>query len=142
MRSSAALLLVLTLLLVSACQPDVCPPGCIEYVTDASRLPGLDATADAGLTPTPISMQIGTKTVAVDRVIHGPLCNDRWQGTVYVACDLQIVSWTEEEGSKFLEGCDLILEPGTVVYVAAHNNAAYYKGCDACHEGGEIGPSP
>lgn len=141
MRTSAALLLALALL-ITACQADVCPPDSIVYVDDVASLPDLASVLDGGPTPTPTTMQIGTKTIEVDRVIRGPLCNDRWQGRVYVACELQIAAWTEEAGSNFLEGCDLILEPGTVVYVVAHNNAPYYKGCSACHGGGTIGPSP
>jgi hypothetical protein len=27
----------------------------------------------------------------------------------------------------------LEIKPDTVVYVAAHNNSAYYKGCISCH---------
>jgi hypothetical protein len=49
-----------------------------------------------------------------------------------VACDLQIAAWGEEP--TFLEDCNLNIEPGTIVYVAAHNDAPYYKGC-SCHTG-------
>jgi len=34
----------------------------------------------------------------------------------------------------FLKGCKLNIDPNTVVYVAAHNDAPYYKGC-SCHTG-------
>lgn len=142
MKASAALLLALSLLLVSACQADVCLPGSVGYVADASMFPTPAAVVDAGPVPTPSLIQIGRKMVEVDRVIHGPLCNDTWRGTVYVACDVQVVEWTEEEGSVFLDGCNLIVEPGTIVYVAAHNNAAYYNGCASCHATKEPTSSP
>jgi hypothetical protein len=71
----------------------------------------------------------------VDKVVAGPLCNDDWSGIVYVTCDVQVYAW--EEFPTFLEECDLKIEPDTVVYVAAHNDTAYYNGC-SCHTG-EIG---
>jgi len=142
MRYSAALLLALSVLLLSACKADVCPPGSISYVADPSLFPDLASPADADPDPKPSPIQIGKKMVEVDRVIRGPLCNDTWSGTVYVACDVQVAEWTEEEGSKFLDGCNLTIEPETVVYVAAHNNAAYYRGCASCHQTKEATPSP
>jgi len=87
-------------------------------------------------TPTPQSaplfVEINGKTIAVDKIVSGALCNDEWQGTVYVTCDVQVYPW--EEVPTFLKGCNLIIHPGTVVYVAAHNNTAYYQGC-SCHTG-------
>jgi hypothetical protein len=127
------------LLTLCACQAEVCAPGSVHYVASPDRFPE-PTSADAE--PTPTLIEIGTKTVEVDRVIHGPLCDDTWSGTVYVACDVQVVAWTQEKGSTFLDGCDLTIEPGTVVYVAAHNNAAYYKGCASCHTTGGATPSP
>ncbi|MCU0520753.1 MAG: hypothetical protein MUF84_08690 [Anaerolineae bacterium] len=134
MRHSAALLLALSILLLSACKADVCPPGSVSYVAEPSLFPNLASSTEADPGPTPSLIQIGRKTIEVDRVIHGPLCNDTWSGTVYVACDVQVVEWTKDEGSKFLDGCNLTIEPETVVYVAAHNNAPYYKGCASCHQ--------
>lgn len=141
MRHRAILLFGL-LLLASACQADICPPGSVTYVADPSLLPEATPPDAAEPPPTPTLMQIGRKTVEMDRVIHGPLCNDTWRGNVYVACDVQIAEWSQETGSTFLDGCDLTIEPGTVVYVAAHNNAAYHKGCAACHATGGATPSP
>ena len=66
-------------------------------------------------------------------MIHGPLCNDTWRGTVYVACDVQVVAWDKEESQPSWMAATWSIEPDTVVYVAAHNNAAYYKGCASCH---------
>jgi len=56
---------------------------------------------------------------------------------VYVTCDVQVLEWKDRP--TFLEDCDLVIEPGTVVYVAAHNDAAYYNGC-SCHTGGDVSP--
>jgi hypothetical protein len=85
-------------------------------------------------TPQPFSsagpVEIRGKTVFVDRVVEGPLCNDTWSGTVYVTCNVQVYPW--EGQPTFLENCDLTVEPGTVVYVADHGDEPYYKGC-SCH---------
>ncbi len=74
--------------------------------------------------------------MVVDRVVEGPLCDDHWQGTVYVGCGVQVKEWSEKP--LFLKDCDLTIEPGSVVYVADHNNAAYYNGC-SCHTTEEPG---
>jgi hypothetical protein len=50
---------------------------------------------------------------------------------VYIACDIQIAKWQEKP--TFLDGCDFEVSPGSVLYVAAHNNAPYFQGCDYCH---------
>ncbi len=75
---------------------------------------------------------IGGKEIQVDKVVSGPLCNDTWRGTVYVTCDVQVYAW--EETPTFLKDCNLQVEPDTVVYVADHNDTAYYNGC-SCHTG-------
>jgi hypothetical protein len=69
--------------------------------------------------------------------VHGSFCDDAWSGTVYVACDIEIPEW--EEAPTFLDDCALSIEEGTVVYVAHHNNEAFYKGC-SCHSSEEILP--
>ncbi len=88
--------------------------------------------------PTPVSapvqVEIGGKPVLVDKVVEGPLCNDTWSGTVYVTRNVQVYPW--EGQPTFLKDCHLAIEPGTVVYVAAHGDKPYYKGC-SCH----IGPA-
>lgn len=84
----------------------------------------------------PIQIEIGGKMVSVDRLVEGPLCNDTWSGIVYVGCTA-IVGQSKmdaDENPLFFQGCDLNIEPNTIVYVAAHNDAAYYKGC-SCHTG-------
>jgi len=77
-------------------------------------------------------VEIGGKTVLVDRIVEGPLCNDTWSGTIYVTCNVQVYPW--EGQPTFLDDCDLTIEPGTVVYVADHGDEPYYKGC-SCHYG-------
>ncbi len=82
-------------------------------------------------------MKIGGKEVQIDKVVEGPLCNDTWSGTVYVTCNVQVYPWAETP--TFLQNCNLNVEPGTVVYVAYHNDTAYYKGC-SCHTGQSAEP--
>ena len=42
----------------------------------------------------------------------------------------------DEDNPLFLKGCDLHIEPNTIVYVADHNDQPFYKGC-SCHTGKE-----
>ncbi len=77
---------------------------------------------------------IAGKSTQVDQVIRGAFCDAVLKGKVYVACDLSIVKW--EENPLFLKDCEFEVEDGSVVYVAAHNDTAYYKGC-SCHTGQE-----
>lgn len=86
-----------------------------------------------------VPVEIRRGTILADRVIQGPLCNDTWSGIVYVTCDVQVYPWTEHP--TFLENCNLQIDPDTVVYVAAHNDTAYYKGC-SCHTGEIAEPNP
>lgn len=134
------LIALLMLLLPSACQsqPSVCPPvtGTPRYL-DLAQL--ISLTPTPGPPPTSMPVEIGGKQMLVDKVVSGPLCNDTWQGTVYVTCDVQVAKWNEDENPTFLKGCNFTVEPGTIVYVAAHNDAAYYNGC-SCHTGEELNP--
>ncbi len=131
-RSMFFLLVLFTLLFLCSCQAKktVCPPGSVTYFGTADMLP-LDITA-APLPSTPSTIEIGGRDVTVDRIVEGPLCNDTWKGIIYVSCNIQVAAWTDEP--TFLKDCNLVVEPDAVVYVAAHNNAAYYKGC-SCHTG-------
>jgi hypothetical protein len=90
-------------------------------------------------TPFPLTAKIGRKTMDVDKIVTGPMCNDQWKGTVYVACNVQVMKW--EEKPLFLKECNLQIEPNTVVYVAYHNNAAYYNGC-SCHTNEQPSSNP
>lgn len=136
MKKIVVLLIASVMFLLSACQAEACPADSIEYVPDVSHLPAAAPPSDGEAGQKGELVQIGKKMIEVDRVIHGPVCNDTWSGTVYVACDIQIVEWEESGAPNFLDGCELTVEPGTVVYVAAHNNAAYHKGCASCHASG------
>lgn len=137
MKVSAIPALVLLLALSSACQAaDVCPEGSVAYVDDPSLFPRPALPASTHLTPGPSRIKIAGKEMAVDRVITGPVCDDVWSGTIYVACDIQLVRWKNAGKPQFFEKCNLTIEPDTVVYVAAHNDAAYYNGC-SCHTAGE-----
>jgi hypothetical protein len=84
----------------------------------------------------PTRIEIQGKLIEVDKLVNYPLCNDDWSGTVYVSCDAQVAEAELDADANplFLNGCNLNIEPNTVVYVAAHNDAAYYKGC-SCHTG-------
>ncbi len=92
---------------------------------------------DSDPSPASIEMEIGGRKIPVDKVVEGPLCNDTWSGTVYVTCNVQVYQW--EQQPTFLKNCNLTVQPGTVVYVAYHNDSAYYNGC-SCHTGEISGP--
>ena len=119
--------------------------GCQEATPVCSPVPQtpeyLSAPPEKLPTPTSVSevqrLMIGRSERRVDKVVEGPLCNDNWSGTVYVTCDVQVYPWTENP--TFLKDCQLNIEPQTVVYVAYHNNTAYYNGC-SCHTG--LTPEP
>ena len=132
----STLIIIALLFLTAGCKEatPVCQPvtQTLEYLTvPPEKLP----------TPTPVSgirsLVIGRSERQVDKVVEGPLCNDHWSGTVYVSCDVQVYPWTEDP--LFLKDCQLDIEPQTVVYVAYHNNTAYYNGC-SCHTG--LTPEP
>jgi hypothetical protein len=134
---SRRLLILLTLLMLlpaAACQRQpVCPQptGTPDFLTvQPSEL----ATPAPAI---PAQVEINGKTMQVDKVVEGPLCNDTWSGIVYVTCDVQVYEW--EELPLFLKDCDLEIKPGTVVYVADHNDTAYYNGC-SCHVEEETNP--
>jgi hypothetical protein len=129
-----SLSILLLLVLIAACQPaePACPPESISYLADFSLIEAAPAQGTASMEPQ--AVEINGKEIQVDRVISGALCNDNWQGTVYVPCEIQILAW--DENPTFLESCDLIIAPDTVVYVAAHHDEPYYQGC-SCHTGSE-----
>jgi len=128
---SMGALFTLFILLISACQPSApaCPPKSVTYLPEGAlpQAAGAENENDMGH-----FVEINGKEIMVDQVVQGILCRGDWQGTVYVPCQVQVYEW--EENPLFLENCDLDIAPGTVVYVAAHNNQAYYQGC-SCHTG-------
>ncbi|HEX6033128.1 MAG TPA: hypothetical protein VFY83_01795 [Anaerolineales bacterium] len=121
-------------LILSSCQDK---PACPQH-TKTER-PGYLSVEEMQALPTPtyspftpVEMKINGKLVTVDKIIEGPLCNDTWQGTVYVSCNVQILEWNEKP--LFLKDCNLSIADGTTVYVASHNYAPYFNGC-SCHTG-------
>jgi len=138
MKKWLPILAGVAILFLPACQTQkpACPPatGTPQYLTvPPEELP----TSIFETNPSPIPIEIEGRAINVDKVIEGPLCNDTWNGTVYVPCNVQVYPW--EDQPTFLKNCNLLIAPGTVVYVAAHNNAAYYNGC-SCHTGEIAGP--
>ncbi len=131
--------IALLAVILPACQRQ--RAGCL--VEGATPRPTLEL-ADLLMTPAadgptgPVSVEIKGKMVTVDKLVDYPLCNDTWHGTVYVSCESQVaaVGLDDEGNPLFLEGCKLDIAPNTIVYVEAHNDAAYYKGC-SCHTGEE-----
>ena len=133
MNNYRSLLFAIITLLLTTCQSaPTCPPvtGTPQYLTDSDLEQSSLSTPDLHATPTKV--EINGNMMAVDKVVTGPLCNDNWKGSVYVACNVQVFKW--EEKPLFLKNCNLTIEPATVVYVAYHNDAAYYNGC-SCHTG-------
>jgi hypothetical protein len=134
MKYLLSLSTLLLLILISGCQSaePACPPESISYLADLGSVELAPSHGNPNIEPQLV--EIKGKEIQVDKVIGGALCNDTWQGTVYVPCQIQILAW--EENPTFLEGCELIIAPDTVVYVAAHNDEPYYQGC-SCHTGEE-----
>lgn len=135
------LLSVLLVLLLAGCEGSeaVCPPD--EGTPRARlRLEELIALPPPG-PGEPVEVFLRGKSMKVDKLVEYPLCNDNWSGTVYVSCKAQVAEAELDADSNplFLKGCDLNIAPNTVVYVAAHNDAPFYKGC-SCHTGSA--PSP
>ncbi len=121
---------------LAACdrQKTVCTPEMETPKTPVQLADLLELKPAAGPAPTPVVVEIRGRMVQVDKLVDYPFCNDQWHGTVYVSCEAQVAEWDPEIGSRFLEGCQLDIEPNTVVYVAAHNDEPFYKGC-SCHTG-------
>lgn len=129
-KTILAAVLAWTFILYGCQSKPVCPSAKAEHLP-LRDLQSLTAPADSS-SAAPVEMKINGLKVTVDKVVDGPLCNDSWQGTVYVGCNVQVQEW--EETPLFLQGCNLSIADGTTVYVAYHNNAAYYEGC-SCHAG-------
>jgi hypothetical protein len=133
-RAHHVLLLSLALLVLSGCSGSspACPPPTAPPALDSDSSPAEVPTATRQPPAAPAQVEIAGRTITVDQVVDGPLCDGAWSGTVYVTCDVQVLPW--EELPTFLEDCDLEIAPDTVVYVAYHGDAPYYNGC-SCHTG-------
>jgi len=115
----------------TVCPSDEGTPQSALSLAELIKQPPLTSEASE-----PIAVVIQGRKMKVDKLVDYPLCNDNWSGTVYVGCSVQVAEAELDAQSNplFLKGCDLNLAPNTVVYVAAHNDAPYYKGC-SCHTG-------
>ena len=130
MKFKHLIILLLSLILLTACgNKNPCPEGSATYLEDINQFPP-DTSSEQVFEKT--DLEIRGKNISFDRVINGPVCNDTWEDTVYVACEVELLKW-DKKPNFLSNGCNLVIKPGTVVYVAAHNNAAYYKGCISCH---------
>jgi len=139
LRGRLLAIAVVILAALTGCGPRT--PACPETAEVNHHL-GQEEFAEAlAATPVtlaaPVEVELGRRKIQADKVVSGPLCNDSWRGTVYVTCDARVAEWVNTDAPEFLKGCNLDIESGTVVYVAAHYDAPYYEGC-SCHTG-EIG---
>ena len=136
-RKSLFFIIILVSFFLAACSRTntVCPPD-EDTHQPALQLADLIETTSPSSSSGPIQVEIQGKRMEVDKVVDYPLCNDNWSGTVYVSCDARVAEAQLDADANplFLKGCKLNIAPNTVVYVAAHNDAAYYKGC-SCHTG-------
>jgi hypothetical protein len=138
MRFMITFILLIIVLFMTSCSPSspVCSPGATTYLDEGTFIPTAPANDEQSAARS--FVDVHGKTIEVDRVIHGPLCNAALKGTVYVACDVIVKKWDEKP--TFLNGCDFSVEPGTIIYVAAHNDTAYYNGCSSCHSSETVKP--
>jgi hypothetical protein len=126
------LALIVLAMLISACGETGCPEGTLAYIDDLSAVPAQIAdSSNPASTTREIRAFLGTKTVTFDEVIEGIICNDHWSGTVYVTCDIGIPTW--EEDAFFMRECPVEIDPDATVFVEAHRDKAYMRGC-SCHE--------
>jgi len=137
MKKSLLIFTGLALFFLAACQSKT--PGCQEAsgTLNLSIPPEALPSPIPPVTSFPLTMKIGGKTITVDQVVEGPLCNGSWSGIVYVSCNVQVYPWKDKP--TFLKNCNLKIAPDTVVYVAYHHDSAYYNGC-SCHTGDITGP--
>ena len=130
---------IIAIILLTACERQniVCPPHS-EPKPTISMDELLVLVPTPGPSPTPVDVEINGRIRTVDLLVSGPFCNDIWSGTVYVGCDAIVAEskLDDEDNPLFLKGCDLHIEPNTIVYVADHNDQPFYKGC-SCHTGKE-----
>jgi len=126
MKFQTRLILLSIPLILAACgMKSVCPDGAVTYLTPPYP------TAVSDLSHHPQLIEINGQEVEVDRVISGPVCNDTWEGTIYLTCDVQVPAW--EEDPFFWQDCNLNIDDNTIIYVEAHKDQEYNGGC-SCHE--------
>jgi hypothetical protein len=118
-------------LLLSACLATPPPELLFTRTPQPSQTTAATPAQDVDPPATPSSVEIEGRTISVDKVVQGLLCDDEWRGTIYVTEDIQVYPWVDEP--TFLRECSLVVDPGTIVYVAAHPAEVFYRGC-TCHE--------
>ena len=127
-------------LVFSSCKTrnSVCPPNTEFKSQELTLLDLVKMKPEPDYQSGPVAVEIAGKMVQVDKLVNYPICNDTWTGVVYVDCDAEVAQSSMFNGKNplFFKGCDLKIKPNTIVYVAAHNDAPYYKGC-SCHTGDE-----
>jgi hypothetical protein len=128
MTPKTTMILISVLFLIAACKQEP-TPSFVTYMTPP--FPTAVPTSIDQQSQHPVEVNIKGKTMLVDRVIHGPICNDTWRGVIYVSSDVQVAVWGEEP--TFLRDCELHIEENTIVFVASHNDEQFNKGC-LCHE--------
>jgi hypothetical protein len=131
MKRFFVLLLVPFLLFAAACLPTPPPELLITRTPQPAVTTPSEIPQETTPSSSPMPIEIGNRTVDVDEVIHGFLCDDSWRGVIYVDGDVEVLPWEGE--STFLRECALVIEPGTIIYVAEHPGEVFYKGC-SCHE--------
>ena len=133
LHSKIGLFCVLVLL-VTSCSAQ-CPDETLSYMSnwETSPISSVEDSAASGSTSREVRTLLGLlrKPVDFDQIVEGNICGDTWRGTVYVTCNISIPAW--ETNPFFLEECPVSIESGSVVYVEAHRDKAYYEGC-SCHE--------
>ncbi len=133
-RNISLVLVVLGLLLVttvSGCsrRSSVCDTTPPDQPIETRQ--SLDISVN-GSVAMPSEITIRNRPVVVDQIVHGSLCDGHWSGTVYIDCDTTVPTWDAEAEPTFFDGCDLTIDEDATIYVAYHNDEAYYKGC-SCH---------
>jgi len=135
-RNVLLILISLTVFFLAGCarKNTVCPP--VAETQPALRLTDLVQTTKPVTPSGPAEVEVQGRMMRVDRVVDYPVCNDDWSGVVYVSCSARVAEAELDADANplFFKGCSLNIAPNTIVYVAAHNDAAYYKGC-SCHSG-------
>lgn len=131
MKRHFVLLLMPYVLLIASCLPTPPPELLVTRTPQPAPTSIASLAQDADPSATPAMVEIGGRTISVDKVVHGLLCDDVWNGTIYVAEDVRVNPWVDEP--VFLRECILEVRAGTIVYVAAHPGETFYRGC-TCHE--------
>jgi hypothetical protein len=131
MKRFVVVLIITYVLLLSACLATPPPELLYTRTPQPSQTTAATPAQDADPLATPTWVEIEGRTIAVDKLVQGLLCHDTWRGTIYVTEDIQVNSWVDEP--TFLRECNLVVDPGTIVYVAAHPAEVFYRGC-TCHE--------